>query len=262
VNAVHPVARVYDGFLIHSRGGGSAALSQAPQAAIPTPSIVHVRDDVDVPTLIFEAETDLISLGYFAARQPDAGNVRTWEVAGTAHSDQYGLLVGPGDAGRAAADTTYGPPTTSIFGIFQCTRPINTGPQHYVLNAALWRLNRWVRTGRVRGGSAPRLEVVPGASPTFALDAFGNVRGGIRTPPVDVPISTLSGLGQTGSSFCVLFGTTTFFDDATLASLYPSHDAYVRAVVRSARRAVRDGYLLTADVEAIKAAAVASDIGG
>src|SRR5690606_30533800 len=50
VNAVHPTARVYDGFLIHSRGASSAPLSQAPQADIPAPASVHVRDDVDVPT--------------------------------------------------------------------------------------------------------------------------------------------------------------------------------------------------------------------
>src|SRR4030095_5950610 len=31
VNAIDPVAQVYDGFLIHSRGGGSARLSQEPE---------------------------------------------------------------------------------------------------------------------------------------------------------------------------------------------------------------------------------------
>src|SRR5262249_2721153 len=58
VNAVHPLARVYDGFLIHSRGGGGAPLSQPPQAAVGTPSPSLVRDDLDEPVLIFETETD------------------------------------------------------------------------------------------------------------------------------------------------------------------------------------------------------------
>jgi hypothetical protein len=261
VNAVHPTARVYDGFLIHSRGASSAPLSQAPQAAIPAPASVHVRADVDVPTMIFQTESDLVLLGYFPDRQPDAGRVRLWEVAGTAHDDAYGLSVGPGDAGRGAADTSYDPPVTSIFGVFDCDSPINAGPQHYVLNAALWRLNRWVRTGRVRGGSAPRLAITAGNPPVIERDAFGNARGGIRTPAVDVPVATHSGLGQTGSAFCSIFGTTTAFDAATLAQLYPSHADYVRAVVRSARRAKRAGYLLKADVTAIKQAANASDVG-
>jgi len=34
------------------------------------------------------------------------------------------------------------------------------------------------------------------------------LKGGIRTPHVDAPVATLSGLGQTGTNFCGLFGTT------------------------------------------------------
>ncbi len=262
VNAVHPVAHVYDGFLIHSRGGGGAALSQSPQVAIPAPTPSFIRADIDVPVLIFETETDLTSLGYFAARQPDRGNIRTWEVAGTAHDDAYGLSVGPNDPGTAALDTTYLPPVTSVFGVIQCAQPINQGPQHYVLNAALNRLNRWVRKGRVSGDPfSPRLDIAPGPPPVIQRDGFGNALGGIRTPQVDVPIAALSGLGQTGGAFCALFGTTVAFDAATLASLYPSHDDYVDAVVAAARRAVHEGFLLRVDTTAIKAAALASSIG-
>ena len=263
VNAVHPVAHVYDGFLIHSRGGGASSLSQSPQPSITAPTPSFVRGDIDVPVLIFETETDLISLGYFAARQPDVGNIRLWEVAGTAHDDVYGLSVGPNDPGKAALDTTYLPPLTSIFGVITCSAPINAGPQHYVLNAALRRLNRWVRTGRVRGGPiSPRLEIAPGPPPSIVRDALGNALGGIRTPQVDVPIAALSGLGQTGGAFCALFGTTVPFDAATLASLYPSHEEYVKAIVRSARKTAKAGFITRIDTTAIKAAAAASNIGG
>jgi hypothetical protein len=261
VNAVHPVAEIYDAFLIHSRGGGGAALSETPQPAIQAPTPAFIRDDVDVPVLIFETETDLITLGYFAARQRDAGNVRLWEVAGTAHDDAYGLSVGPSDAGRAALDTTYLPPVTSIFGIFTCDKPINAGPQHYVLGAAVRRLHRWARSRRARGPSAPRLEVSPGPPATIARDALGNALGGIRTPQVDVPIAALSGLGQTGAAFCSIFGTTVPFDAPTLAGLYPRHADYVAAVVRSGRKAVRAGFLDRVDLRAIKAAAAASSVG-
>jgi hypothetical protein len=263
VNAIHPTAHVYDGFLIHSRGGGAAALSQSPQPAITAPNPSFVRGDVDVPVLIFEAETDLITLGYFAARQPDVGNIRTWEVAGTAHSDAYGIVVGPNDPGKAAADTTYLPPVTSILGVIVCGAPINQGPQHYVLNAAVRRLNRWVRKGKVSGGPfAPRLEIAPGPPPEILRDALGNALGGIRTPQIDVPIATLSGFGQPpGGTFCQLFGTTVPFGPATLASLYPTHDGYVKAIRGSVRTAVREGFIVRIDGTAIKDAAAASDIG-
>jgi hypothetical protein len=261
VNAVHPTAHVYDGFLIHSRSGGAAALSQSPQPSITAPTPSFVRGDVEVPVLIFETETDLITLGYFPARQDDLGNIRTWEVAGTAHDDAYGLNAGPNDAGKAALDTTYLPPQTSVFGVINCANPINQGPQHYVLSAAVRRLNRWVRAGHVRGGpTSPRLEIGPG--PSIVLDTLGNAVGGIRTPQVDVPIAKLSGLGQPPGGFCSLFGTTVPLDAATVASLYPTHDAYVRAIVRSARKTVRAGFVTRIDATAIKAAAAASNVGG
>ena len=86
--------------------------------------------------------------------------------------------------------------------------------------------------------------------------------GGIRTPAVDAPVAMLSGLGQTGSSFCFLFGTTVPFDDATRAALYPTGKAYVSAVARSARAAVRAGFLLRPDARAIRKSAAASGVGG
>ncbi len=262
VNAIHPVARVYQGVLIHSRGGGASPLSQAPQPAIPAPTPSFIREDVGVPVLTFEIETDLVSLGFFAARQPDSKFVRLWEVAGTAHGDTYLLAVGPDDPGPGAIDTAYLPPLSSFFGgVVTCNAPINSGPQHYVLAAALVRLNRWVRGGRAQGTGAPRLQVTAGSPPAIARDQLGNALGGIRTHQVDVPLAALSGFGQTGSAFCALFGTTTPFDAATLATLYPTHDGYVAAVVRAARRAKSDGYLLKVDAQAIAAAAAASDVG-
>ena len=262
VNAIQPIAQVYDGFLIPSRGGGSAALSQSPQPAIGTPLPVFIREDVGVPVLTLQSETDVVQLGSLAARQRDTQHVRLWEVAGTAHADSYQLGIGPADPGPGAADLTHLPPQTSVFGVINCNSAINQGPHQYLVNAALWRLDRWVRRGRARGRSAPLLQVTSGPTPTIARDALGNALGGIRTPPVDVPVSALSGLGQTGSSFCGLFGTTVAFDDATLASLYPSHDDYVQKVRHAASAAVRAGYLRKIDAKVMVEAAMASDVGG
>jgi hypothetical protein len=261
VDAIHPVARVYDGFLVHSRGGGAAPLSEAPQPAVDAPPLVRIRDDVDVPVLTFQTETDVAAIGFFAARQPDGPNVATWEVAGTAHADTYMMLVGPTDEGPAAADTTHLPPVRSIFGgTVVCDLPINSGPQHYVLSAALRQLARWVRGGR-RPRATPPLAVRPGFPPALERDALGNALGGIRTPQVDVPIAALSGIGQPPGSPCSRFGTTIAFDAATLASLHPTHASYVRAVGRATKRAIRRGVLLPVDARAIRQAAAASGIG-
>jgi Alpha/beta hydrolase domain len=203
-----------------------------------------------------------VLLGFLPARQPDGRFIRLWEVAGTAHGDTYLLAAGPDDPGPGATDTTYLPPVSSIFGgIISCAAPMNAGPQHYVVSAALHRLNRWARQRRARGKSAPRMEVTAGPPPAIARDALGNALGGIRMPAVEVPIAAYSGLGQTGSSFCFLFGTTTPFDDGTLAALYPSHAAYVAAVRKAAGAARRAGFLLRPDLRTIRRAAAASDVG-
>ena len=259
VNAVHPLARAYDGFFIHSRSGGAAALSQAPEPAIPTPAPAPIRDDVDVPVLTFQSETDLVALAFLPARQPDGRRFRLWEVAGTAHGDLYQLGLGFPDVGPTPLDITYAPPTASpLPGILDCGSPVNQGPQQFVVNAALAALDRWVRGGRAPR-RMPRLQVDAGGR--FVTDRHGNVLGGVRTPQLDAPIATYSGLGQTGAAFCALFGTTVPFDAATLAALYPSHADYVAAVRRAARRAVRRGAILPVDAKAIVAAADASAIG-
>ena len=91
VNAVHPEADIYDGFLIHSRGGSGAVIS-AGGARMPRGA--HIRDDLDDPVMQVETETDLFGLGFYAARQPDTEMLRTWEIAGTAHADQCTLDYG------------------------------------------------------------------------------------------------------------------------------------------------------------------------
>jgi hypothetical protein len=261
INAIHPLVRIYDGFLVHSRGDDAAPLSEAPQAAMNGSRPALIRDDIDVPVLTFETETDVASIGFFAARQPDGRNIRTWEVAGTAHADTYLAVVGSTDQGRSALDTTHLPPVRTIRGgALTCDFPINSGPQHYVLSAALRGLVGWIKSGRAPA-SAPPLLVAPGVPPLIRRDRLGNALGGIRTPQVDVPIAVVSGTGQPVGSACNRFGTTIAFDAATLASLYPDHRSYVAAVNRATKRAVRRGWILSADAKAIRRAAASSGIG-
>jgi hypothetical protein len=257
INAIDPRDRVYDGYFVHSRGGGSAPLSQAPEPAIDAPEVVLFRDDVRVPVMLLQTETDLINLGYLPDRQPDGRLFRLWEVAGTSHADVYTLGVGFSDVGGDPVVAEVVEVSSPIPGIIDCDRPVNSGPQHFVVKAALHALERWVATGATPP-RAPRLEV---AGEEFVLDEFGNVRGGIRTSYVDVPIATLSGLGQSGGGFCFIFGTTELFDEATLDELYPDHEAYVAAVDEATDRAVRARFVLRPDAELIVEAAERSDVG-
>ena len=216
VNALAKDNTLFDAYYIHSRLGGSAALSQSPQAAINTPAIVHVRNDLAAPVLMVQTESDLMILGSLADRQPDSAGFRLWEIAGTSHNDVYGLLSSNSDLGNDPSVAYVVEVTEPVPGFITCGLPINSGGQHWVLKAGLRGLIDWVDTGTPLP-TANRLQVSGG---TFDLDALGNVLGGIRTNYVDVPVAVLSGLGQTGGGFCAIFGTTSLFDIPTLSSLY------------------------------------------
>jgi hypothetical protein len=248
VNAIGPKTDVWDGYLIHSRGNAGAALN----VDVKMPADQRIRTDLNVPVLQFQAETDMLGRGLnsIGARQPDTDLIRTWEVAGTAHADAYNLGIGDTDNGDGVGDAAMfqamlTPPASVYGGLLACTTPINTGPHTYVLRSALNSLDNWIRTGDAPE-SRPTLDITNGA---FVLDAKGNVTGGIRTPHVDVPVAILSGLGQTGSAFCGLFGTTVTPPPAAFASwaLPNGRAAFDAAWIASLDDAVAKGNILEAD---------------
>jgi hypothetical protein len=100
------------------------------------------------------------------------------------------------------------------------------------------------------------------AGPPVAInhDANGVALGGVRTPQVDVPIAAFTG-EQPGTVLCRLFGTTTPFDDATPAALYPSRRAFLSAYRKALGRAVRAGWILRADAKLMRKWAAGSDVG-
>jgi hypothetical protein len=249
VDAVHPVAQIFDGFLIHSRGGAGAPLDE--NANVLGEGTAHIRDDLGVPVLQYITESDLFGpLGFHRAEQDDSDLLRTWEVAGTAHADR-GLL---GYSSQMAEDQAGGG-----FDIAGQCGSINEGNQGLVLRAAVRALRAWVVDGEPPP-EAPRLEV---SGDAIARDERGIARGGIRTPAVDAPVSVLTGEAPAGRSvLCSLFGDTRPFEAATLAELYPTHEDYVDAVTESADAAVSAGFLLQEDADEIVAEAEDADVPG
>lgn len=242
INAVQPLAKVYDGFMVHSRGVAGSALAQAdtvdptrPSTAVPSPSLI--RTDQPEPVLQVQAETDVV--GFAPARQLDVERLRTWEVAGTAHVDQFwGTQTAFRNVRRDLPPTYRGT---------VCILPTNDGPQHWVFNSAIDKLNRWVR-GRAAPANSPVIQVAGGA---VQRDRYGIAIGGVRTPDVDAPTRVLSGTGNFGDPFCRLYGTTLPFSPAVFDELYPTADTYRTAVRRSVVDARRLGFVLPRDVQRI-----------
>ena len=77
---MQPLAHVYDGFLVHSRGARERAVAGA-AAVVPAPTPTLIRTDLDVPVFVFQTETDVVN--GFTARQDD--------------SDLYRAVGGRGD---------------------------------------------------------------------------------------------------------------------------------------------------------------------
>ncbi|MGI9292400.1 MAG: alpha/beta hydrolase domain-containing protein, partial [Pseudomonadales bacterium] len=239
VNAIHPEAGVYDGFLVHSRSGTGASLGDG-FGGVPAPA--RVRIDLDTPVFQFITETDLFGLGggelaFPGARQLDSDNVHTWEVTGTAHADAHYL------ASLAAQGNLQYDNFLDLSGVLSI---VNTAPQHLAMNAALHSLVTWVKDG-TPPASAPPIETT---EDTIVRDANGNALGGLRLPHIEVPIAVLSGEGP-----IQLSGRTVPFDTATLDALYPDPTVYIDAVRSAAQAAVEAGYLLAEDAATIIAEA-------
>ncbi len=264
INAVDPLARVYDGFLVHSRFGTAAPLdgssifdeAGAPQA-------VAFRPDLRVPLMTVITETDLFSAaleGYYFARQPDNEWLRVWEIPGAAHADNYTIQVAPIDSGSAPlADIVAAYAPTNMLMGQQLSYYINFGPQHhYVVQAALGALNTWLQTGEP-APSAQVIEVSGADLPLPVLDSNGLTRGGVRTPWVDVPIARTSGFGDQEAVMSAIFGSGEPFDAATVRRLYPNGvQDYLTRFTAALDAAIESGFILPADrAEILELAAAA-----
>ncbi len=276
VNAVDPTDQVFDGYLIHSGAASSAPMDGSSIFWQASQRVVKMRNDLRIPTLIFLTESDVIGIanlkpGFFSARQPDTDRLRVWEVAGTAHADSYLLKVAAIDTGAATPEALAAAyePTNTISGMpiklpksynLKLPNSYNNGPQqHYVLEAAISHLDHWIATGEQPPKSTP-VELA-GSGKTGdpirpVVDANGNLKGGIRSPWVDVPTSRLSGLGSGANAFFNLAGSVDPFDAPTLAKLYPGGKAeYLRKFQAALDSAIRAGFILVADKQEIMAIA-------
>jgi hypothetical protein len=231
----HPDAvGVIDGVLVHGNVPGVKDFA----VASPIPVLQLLSD--------FEAMDD----GIVPASLPPKH--RLWEIAGGSHSDFFigyqseaghgprvlagAAKVGP-DQFRAVIDAAgnYGEVIHPLLAT--CTVAGATMPMHYAASAAIHQLDAWVAGGPAPA-SGPRFAFSNGA---LAADQYGNTLGGIRLPPIDVPVAHYV------STVCQLGGITVPFTDVEIQNLYKTHANYFALMAQRTDQAVASGWLLPPD---------------
>ncbi len=245
---------LYDGYLYSGSPPWQVPIHQCSKDLSPgDPRLI--TGPAGVPIIELFAQGDIGT--NMETRRPDSDDApdlfRRYEIAGAAHVDPWeqesfaskqDVLRATGPASPIAeADCEPKGVTPTDF------------PTRYVFDAAWRNLDRWVRHGEP-APHAPRLELKPDAATdfgperSFVVDAYGNAKGGVRTPYLDVPTTRWVG-AKAGGFQCMFEGYQYPFDRATLEKLYPTHDAYVAKVRHSAVVLEHGGWLTPADAAAI-----------
>ena len=209
---------------------------------------VRIRDDIGVPALVFNSETEAPWL--FPVRQPDTDTVRLWEVAGTSHRSgaanrkalaplfaRDGIPLAPG----GSADTAVAPQNPNV---------LRYTPAYH---AAFRHFHTWLESGRPPPPQ-DRIEFESTDPPAIRRDQHGNALGGIRLPDFAVPTGEHRG-SIDGDIHESLVGYSRQFTAAELHELYPNRETYLDRWQGALDRGVACGFILPEDAPAMKAVA-------
>jgi len=202
---------------------------------------VQIRDDLGVPALVFNSETEAPCL--FPVRQRDTDILRLWEVAGTSHSS--GAWYQKALAPLLARD-----------GITRAPGRANRNVLSYTpaYDAALRHFHTWLEGGPPPPPQ-PRIEFESTDPPTIRRDQNGNALGGIRLPDFAVPTGEHRG-SLDGDIHESLPGSSRPFTAPELHKLYPDREAYLDQWQAALDRGLADGFILPEDAHAMTSVAV------
>ncbi len=237
---------VYDGYF-PAQGAVSEVGKNGLSARIP---------DIDVPVIELQGERELM-IGFtrgateIVYRRPDGPLYRLYEIPGMSHEptrDYSEITIPTGD------------PATWV-----CERKERSSfPQREVFAAALDLLVRWIDTGKA-APHAPLIQVQADGR-NVMRDAYGNAKGGWRTPGFEVPVAThyaIAGpypVGKQNGARCDWIASDKPLDKAQLTKLYASHEDYVAKTDKSVDALVAGGWLLKDDAATFRAEARAAKV--
>jgi hypothetical protein len=235
----HILSRMPDGSAIMDGYLATSTLGNAPMMIVDVPT-------VHMPTMT-EVNSGAASGAAFQRADSDdpANRYRLYEVAGMAHAN-------------SRETPTYVPNP--------CTDPISDFPWGGMAAMGLDHLIAWVDQGVVPPHASP-LEFdnnTANDNSRLTLDAYGNVKGGVRNTYVDVPVAAYgvpnSGATPAAQFNCSIAGWRKPMPQQTLLDLYRNKGSYINAVERRLMELVREGWMLPEYAEDVRADAQAIDI--
>jgi hypothetical protein len=251
VNAIQPLSRAFDGFILAIYFGTGTALEVGDQVVnINDPARARdprnrltgsnlIRDDIEVPVMVVNSELEATSC--YPVRQPDTDLFRYWESAATCHTSYQGNI-----ARRVQYARDFGGERPIIQGM-------NRVPILPIYDAAYHHMHRWLT-----GGTPPPSQTLiefAGDSPEIVRDEYGIAKGGIRLPQADVPIATNTAIPLGDDVWSYLAGSCRPFSRQKLLSLYGDEPSFAARFETAALAAVEAGVLMPRDVAPLLAEA-------
>ncbi len=245
---------LYDGFLNGGGGATMAPLNNTQTLALGdmsglTSGVLGSRK----PFIALNTESDSRMANFYGDFDEPDFKFRAWEIAGTSHDSNYNLVEYYGEKDLKMLEG---------LGIYNAYYGVDGEPldTYYeaVFNAAWKALYAWTIEGRP-APHAPRFvtertsEDIPGIAGMkmhirHVADAFGNTRGGIRTPAVDHPTAKICYYCTYEDGFINgAFGKENPFSAELLTELYGTLAHYEELVNEDYTRAVAEGFLLEED---------------
>jgi hypothetical protein len=246
INAIQPLvlARTgklpFDGYIVAMLTGPSP-ISQCADR-IPAGDPRRAIRNAGVPVIHVMSQSDY--LGWAPLRREDSDapgdRYRHYDLAGAGHATPDELWYA-----ASLTDIVKGGRTPPAVNCDQ--GPRSRFPSWVGFNAIYHNLKDWVEKG-VPPPPSQNIQVQNGKG---VLDAHGNVKGGVRSPLLDVPTSTWIG-NSTGQSFCRIAGHEIPFTRDQLKELYKGQGAYESAYKKSVDKLVKARFITKEDGKTLK----------